>query len=101
MKDFSSFNIKAPSKGFEGDKIKIKKILDRAIIVHDFKIDDSKCFKDRGNGKCLHLQISINDTKHIVFTGAGALIEQIQRVSKDDFPFSTTIIQENERFLFS
>jgi hypothetical protein len=101
MKEFSSFNITAPPRGFEGDKIKMSKILNRKIIIHDYKIEDSKCFKDRGNGKCLHIQISINETKHIIFTSANALIETIQQVSKDDFPFQTTIIQENDRYIFS
>jgi hypothetical protein len=101
MNSFSQFNIKTTTKGFEGDKIKIAKILNREIIIHDFKIDDSKCFKDRGTGKCLQLQISINNEKHIVFTSSSGLIDAIHQVPKDSFPFTTTIIEENDRFIFT
>jgi hypothetical protein len=101
MNNFSQFNIKPATKGFEGDKIKMSKILNREIIVHDFKIEDSKVFKDRGSGKCLHLQISLNDEKHIVFTGSSYLIEVIQQIPMEGFPFTTTIIKDNDSFRFS
>lgn len=101
MKKFSQFNIEVTSKCFVGDKIKMAKVLNREIVVHDFRIEDSKIFLDRGTGKCLHLQISINDEKHILFTSASGLIEAIQQVPADDFPFTTTIIEENDRFKFT
>ena len=101
MNNFKQFDIKMVAKSFEGDKIKMVKILNREIIIHDFKIEESKHFKERGSGKCLSLQISLNNEKHIVFTGAGALIEMIQQVPADGFPFTTTITQENDRYLFT
>ena len=101
MNRFSQFNISIPAKGFEGDKIKISKILNKEIIVHQFKIEDSKIFKDRGTCKCLHLQISINNEKHIVFTSSNGLIDAIQQVQESEFPFITTIIEENDRFKFT
>jgi hypothetical protein len=101
MKRFNEFKIKPPARTFEGDKIKIAKILGREIIVYDFRIEDSKCFADRGSGKCLYLQITFNQEKRIVFTSAGALIEVIQQIPHEDFQFTTTIIQDNERFLFT
>lgn len=101
MNTFRQFNIKTPTKGFEGDKIKIAKIINHEIIVHNFKIEPSKCFKEKGSGKCLQLQISINNEKHIVFTSSTGLIEAIQQIPKDGFPFSTIIIEDNDRFIFS
>ena len=101
MNSFSQFNIKTSVKGFEGDKIKMSKILNREIVVHHFKIEDSKVFKERGSGKCLHLQISFNKEKHIVFTSSSGLIETIQQVPENGFPFSTTIIEENDRYIFT
>lgn len=101
MNSFSQFNIQATTKGFEGDKIKMSKILNREIIVHHYKIEDSKVFKDKGSGKCLHLQISVNDEKHIVFTSSSVLIEMVQQVPATEFPFSTTIVEENDRFKFT
>jgi Tat protein secretion system quality control protein TatD with DNase activity len=103
MNRFSQFNIKAPERGFEGDKIKISRILNREIVVHHFKIADSKVkeFKEKGSGKCLHLQISFNNEMHVVFTSGTALIEVIQQIPEDKFPFTTTIVEENDRYKFT
>jgi hypothetical protein len=101
MNNFSQFNIKITTIGFEGDKIKMSKILNREIVVHHFNIEDSKIFKDRGSGKCLQLQISFNNEKHVLFTGSSCLIDLIQRVPESGFPFSTIIIEENERYKFT
>ena len=101
MKNFSQLNIEVKSKSFVGDKIKMSKILNREIVVHDYKLGDSKVFLDRGTGKCLQLQITVNEEKHILFTSSSGLIEAIQQVPADDFPFATTIIQEDERYKFT
>lgn len=91
MRQFSEFGIKPKPAGFIGDKIKLTRVLNREIIVHDYRIEDSN-FK----GKRLDLQIEINGNKHILFTGSKTLIDMIQNVSEEDFPFKTTIITENE-----
>ena len=101
MKSFSQFNIKPTAIDFEGDKIKMSKILNREIVVHHFSIDDSKHFKEKGAGKCLKLQISFNGEKHINFTSATGLLEVIQKIPEDGFPFTTTIIEENDRYKFT
>lgn len=101
MNSFSAFQIRIRDRAFVGDKIKISKIIGKEIVVHAFKIEDSKIFKDRGTGKCLHMQISINGEKHILFTSAGGLIDAIQQIPEDGFPFTTIIIKEEERLLFS
>lgn len=100
MKQFKELGIKKVEQGFSGDKIKMDRVVNREIIVHKFHIKDSN-FKDKGNGKCLHLQIGIGEIKHVVFTGSGVLMEQIQSVPKNDFPFSTKIVKENERYEFT
>ena len=101
MNNFKDFGIKPAIKKFVGDKIKMSKILNKEIVIHDFRIEDSKIYKDRGTGKCLHLQISVDVEKHVVFTSASSLIEVIQQIPAPDFPFTTTIIEENERFEFT
>jgi hypothetical protein len=101
MNSFSQFNIQYTAKSFEGDKIKMSRILNRQIVVHAYKIEDSKMFKDRGTGKCLYLQISFDNVKHVVFTGSSGLIEVIQQIPENDFPFTTTIIEENEKYKFT
>lgn len=96
MKQFSDFNIVAASDSFTGDKIKIERILNIPITLVAFRIKDSKF-----NGNCLWLQIKKGETEHVVFTGSATLIEMIQKVEHADFPFSTTIVKKDERFLFT
>lgn len=96
MKKFSELGIKTNIQSFMGDKIKMDRILNREIVVHDFRIEDSKYTE-----KCLYMQISIGQTKHVVFTGSKNLRETIQQIPKDGFPFTTTIIREAEYFTFT
>lgn len=99
MNSFKDFGIKAQSKSFEGEKIKIDRILNRQIEVHDYKIEQSKY--EKGNGKCLYIQIVVDGTKRVLFTGSVNLLDMIEQVPKDKFPFKTTIVKENERFEFT
>jgi hypothetical protein len=103
MNRFSQFNIKEPARGFEGGKIKISRILNKEIAVHDFKIEESKiqAYKEKGSGKCLYLQISFDNEMHVVFTSGSGLIETVQLVPKNQFPFTTTIVEENDRYKFT
>lgn len=100
MNQFKDLGITPTQKGFQGDKIKIDRILNKQIIVHEFKIENSK-FEAKGNGKCLYMQIEVDSQKRIVFTGSTVLMDVIERIPKDKFPFQTTIIKEDERLIFS
>ncbi len=100
MKNFKEFGIKPQIQGLIGEKIQIFKILNKEITITDFKIEDSK-YKDKGSGKCLHLQIELNGNKHIVFTGSSVLMNTITQIPKDSFPFKSTIIKENDRYEFT
>lgn len=93
MKEFKQLNIKPASKGFVGDKIKINKILNKGIIVHDFKVKESKF---EGGGQCLHLQIEIEDEKRLVFTRGSSLIDSLKQMTREDFPFKATVVRETE-----
>jgi hypothetical protein len=97
MKQFKDFGITADVKAFVGDKIKIERILNREIIVHEFKIEISK-FQEKGNGKCLYLQIEINEIMYVIFTGSGVLMNMLERTPRDSFPFTATIIKQNDHF---
>lgn len=98
MNAFKNFNIALSQKAFEGDKIKIDRILNKEIVVTAFKVEDSK-FENKG--KCLTLQIEYDNSKRVVFTGSGILILQIEQVPKDKFPFRATIIKENQMLQFT
>ena len=103
MKSFGEMNIVINVNKFIGDKIKIKKILDKEIIIHDFKINDSKIYKNSDDNykECLCLQLELNNEKHILFTSASTLIDAIKMVDKTDFPFKTIIKEINERYMFT
>jgi hypothetical protein len=99
MNDFKDFGIVPESKAFEGDKIKIDRILNKEIVVYGFKIGKSKF--EKGNGDLLTLQIHVDNSKRILFTGSSSLMEMVKKVPEGKFPFNTTIIKENERFIFT
>ena len=103
MNKFSEFDIKAPEKGFEGDKIRIERVLNREISVLAYKIQESKIdeFKEKGASMCLHLQISLNGVMYVIFTSSVYLMIDIKQVPEDKFPFLTTIIKENQRLKFT
>ncbi len=99
---FSELNIKSDRKSFIGKSIEIEEIKDKEIIVHHYQIGDSK-FTERGNGRCLTMQIEFEGTKRVVFSGSGYLMDMIAKVPNDRLPFKTTIIKEKEtkRLLFT
>jgi hypothetical protein len=66
--------------------------------VHRFEIKPSK--QDAG-GECLYLQIVVNNERRVLFTGSKYLIDAIKQVPAGNFPFSTTIINDNDRYLFT
>jgi len=98
MKSFKDFNIKPKITSFVGDKIKMDRIINVPIIVHDYKIDESIV---KAGTKCLTLQIEKNGSRHIIFTSSKILRQQIEAVPKTNFPFLTTIVKDNEYFEFT
>jgi len=88
MPEYSRFSDFAKeSKSFEGDKKRIEDILNKEILIIDFKIKDSK---QRIGTQYITIQFKIDDINYIVFTGSNVLIEQLSKY-KDNVPFFTTI----------
>ena len=98
MTAFKDLGIKPELSSFIGDKISIDRIVNTEIQVLFYKIDDSK--KKPGT-KFLTLQIEKTGTKNIVFTGSTILMNMIDKVPKDKFPFTTTIIKESQYYEFT
>lgn len=100
MKKFKDFNITVDKSdlSFVGDKIKITKILNKTIVVLDYKVNTSKFKSDN---MCLFLQIEMNQIKYVVFTGSKILQSMIDKVEKSDFPFETTIVEEDGHYEFT
>lgn len=97
MISFSEMNIAPQGNHFVGNKISILDILNEKITVHEYRIVVSKI--EKGSGRCLHLQISYNDTNHVVFSGSENIMRQIESVAKENFPFCVTI-KKKERLLY-
>jgi hypothetical protein len=98
MASFKDFNIVPKAKRFVGEKIKLQKLLNLPIKVYDFNIEPSK--KKEGT-KFLTVQIEFSGEKRIFFTGSTVLMDMIQQVPHQGFPFDTTIKQENDAYEFT
>jgi len=83
----------------DGDKVKLKDILNQEITVTGYKVKKSNYTKTSGE-QYLTLQFEINGEKKIFFTGSGVLIEQIERYA-DKIPFITTVIKIDKYYTFS
>lgn len=94
IKSFKELGISTPEpRSFIGEKIPVKKVIGKQIIIHDFKVVPSNY-----SGNRLDLQISLNDDKRVIFTSSSYLSETMKQIPKDAFPFTTIIIEENDRF---
>ena len=80
-----------------GDKKFMNDLLNREITVTDFRISSSK---KRNGTDCLQLQFILDDNVCVVFTGSSVLIDQIQS-SKENIPFSATIVKIDKYYSFS
>ncbi len=98
MKSFKDFNIKPEITSLVGDKIKIDRVLNREIVVTNYKVEPSK---HRENTLCLHLEFQMRGNNHVLFTSGLILIQMIEKVPKGDFPFKTTKIKENGHLEFT
>lgn len=97
-KKFKDFNIKPILPPFTGEKISINSLLNVEIKVLNFKIEDSK--KKPGT-KLLTIHIEHNNIQRIIFTGATILMQLIEMIPKDDFPFKTTIVKQDQHLEFT
>lgn len=98
MNNFKDFDIKPTIKAFVGDKIPVKKILNIEIRVLDFKLGPSNA---KPGTDLLTLQIEKGSEKRVIFTGSTVLKDQIQRVPKEKFPFTTVIKGDNDYYEFT
>jgi hypothetical protein len=99
-KKFSDLGIKVENKKFVGEKTRLAKVLNTEIIVHGYCIKPSK-FPEKGSDKCLWLQISVDGKKYVAFSIAKILMETLQRIPDDSFPFTTKIVNNNDSYEFT
>lgn len=98
MRKFSDLKIKPKLKAFTGEKIPMSRIFNTEIIVLDYIIEPST--KKPGTDR-LKMQIKKGEMMHVIFTGSIVLMQMIREVPKTEFPFTTTIINNDGHFEFT
>lgn len=99
MKKFSDF---AEVKALEGEKEKLKDVLNKRIAVTGQRVTNSKYGKN-DSGKYLTLQFHFLDPESetkILFTGSDVLINQIEEY-KDEMPFEAIIKRIDKYYTFT
>lgn len=67
----------------------------------DYRVVESKFNKKNEDKMCLHLQIEYEGKLRVLFPASDVLIDQIEKVPKDKFPFKTTIVKEMNWYKFT
>ena len=82
-----------------GVKKHIEDILDKPILIVDYKIRKSTRHED---SNCLQLQFVYNNEVCVLFTGSSVLLDQIRiAAEKTDGPFYATITRIHKYYSFS
>lgn len=99
-KKFSELGIKVEHKKYVGEKIRLAKVLNTEITIYSYEIKPSK-YPKKENDLCLYLQISVGDKKYVAFSIAKLLMDTIQKIPKEAFPFTTIIRNDNDIYEFT
>ena len=97
-KSFKELGIKITHTNLVGEKIHINRILNLEITVHGYQIENSKHYTGT---KCLWMQIEYKDKMAVVFSSSKCLMQALEQIDKNDFPFVTTIVENSKRHEFS
>lgn len=99
MKRFKDF---ATEQVLDGEKMRIKDILNIEVEILSFRINDSKYQDqhDKSKKECLTLQIRHNNRKYVVFTGSKVIRDQMRKYEKE-LPFMATIREINKYYSLS
>lgn len=81
-------------------KIPIAQVVNKEIVLKSFRVEESK-FQKNKSGKCVYLQIIVDGEDRVIFTGSDVLLDQIQQVPEDAFPFITTITKPGKWYQFN
>lgn len=80
-----------------GKKIYLRDILDKTVLVTDYRIIKSK---HRADSECLQLQVYVDNEVFVLFTGSAVLINEI-RESAERIPFYASITKADKYFSFA
>lgn len=98
VKSFKDLNIVVERCGLKGEKIKAEKILNVQIEVHGYQLKPSKHYSGK---QCIHLQIKYKGEDRAVFMEGRKLQEALEQMGEEHFPFTTTIVRENDTYEFT
>ena len=96
-KRFSEFAQEEPC--MDGEKVKLKDIVGKEILIKAFRIRTSK-YKKSNSEQCLTIQFEQNEQNFVFFTRSAILMEQIEKYKKE-LPFFTIIKQVDKYYTFS
>lgn len=80
-----------------GDKKHLNDVLNREILLLDFRVTESK---KRQDGKCLQIQFLMDDQVCVLFTGSAVLLDQVKS-AHDKLPFRGTIVKIDKYYSLS
>lgn len=80
-----------------GNKKHIDEILNREIMVTDFRMRKST---KRDGTECLQIQFMLDQELCVLFTGSSVLASQIQS-AQSNMPFLTTVVKIDKYYSFS
>lgn len=83
----------------EGSKLKLDDVVNREIMVIDYRVKDSH-YKKENCEKCLTLQFKMDDKIYMMFTGSNVLRDQIDKY-KNEIPFITVIKKIDRYYTFT
>ncbi|MBQ9540643.1 MAG: hypothetical protein IJU89_04445 [Alphaproteobacteria bacterium] len=96
--DCPAFSVFAKDKlPLPGVKKRLDEILNKEILVVDFRITKSK---KREGSECLQIQFVCDDVICVAFTGSSVLATQIQSV-REKIPFRTCVTKIDKYYSFS
>jgi hypothetical protein len=91
-----------PDDYLDGSKMKVEDVLNRALLVRDFRIAPSK-YKQSNSEDYLTIQFEFTDkpdVRYVLMTGSTVLMKTLEQY-KDKLPFITTIRKVDRFYKFT
>ncbi len=75
----------------------MSKIINKEVTIFAYQVKSSKFENSKGK-PCLYLQIEFEGVKRVVFTSGVVLINMLDQIPKESFPFDTVISNGNDYY---
>lgn len=85
IQKFSDFS--EENQNLVGEKLPIRKIFDKEVIVKAYRVMDSKAVPGKS---CAQIQVDMDGKDYVVFTTSTVILRQLNQYA-DKMPFSTTV----------